>query len=151
MLEILVGAERQLGVGQEAARFGHRVADRFDVHEVVHLLAGDFLFVKRAQDQQRGAVVLEGLRDVDVVAERARADDQRMRQPHPEIGRAQVHHSSLSPPPGMAASNAGTLMPASCEYTRYRRSAAFCDSSTNALYCAGLARSTMRNRDSLRR
>ena len=138
MLEILVRPERHERLGREAGRLGRQVAEALDVQELVHLLAGDFLFVQRAEHQQGGAGVFQRLGDVHFVAERPCADDQRMRQAHPEIGRAEVHYSSFfgsacSLPPGVAASKAGTLTPESCEYTEKRRSAAACDSATNAL------------------
>jgi hypothetical protein len=79
MLEILVRPERQQRFGREAGRLGHRVAEALDVHELVHLLAGDFLFVQRAEHQQGGARVFQCPGDVHLVAERPCADDQRMR------------------------------------------------------------------------
>ncbi len=69
-------------LGREAARLGERVAVALDVEERVHLLAGDFLLVERAQHEQRGAGVFERLDRVEVVAERPGADDQRMGQAH---------------------------------------------------------------------
>ena len=96
MLEVLVGPERQLGLGREAAGLGERIAVALDVEEGVHLLAGDFLFVQRAQHQHRGAGVLERPDAVEIVAERSRADDERMGQPHPEVGGAEVHYFSLA-------------------------------------------------------
>ena len=82
--------------GSEASsRFGERLVVALDVEERVHLLAGDLFFVERAQHQQRGAGVLERPDDVEVVAERPGADDQRMRQAHSEIGGAEIHHFSF--------------------------------------------------------
>ena len=89
------GPSDQFGLGREAARLGERVAVALGVEEGVHLLAGDFLFVQRAQHQQRGAGVLERLDGVEIVAERSGADDQRMGQAHPEIRGAEVHHFSF--------------------------------------------------------
>src|SRR5262249_42298118 len=123
--------------------------------ECVHLRGGNFLLVQRAQYQERRARVFERHHRVEVVAERAGADDQRIRQPHAEVRSTEIHHSSFpsrrspsSPFECPSARMTGTVIPASCWYTAYRRSAAACESLTNALYCAGFARSTLRKRDS---
>src|SRR5262249_58419554 len=97
---------------------GERLAVALVVEERVHLLAGDFFFVERAQHDQRGAGVLEHPDPVQLVAQWPGADDQRMRQPHPEIGGGEIHYVSISS--GFACSSSsfarviGTLMPASC-------------------------------------
>ena len=89
------GPSATIGSGAKRPRLGERIAVAFGVEERVHLLAGDFLFVQRAQHQQRGAGIFERPDGVQIVAERSGADDQRMGQAHPEVRGAEIHHFSL--------------------------------------------------------
>jgi hypothetical protein len=95
MFQVLLGSERQERIGRIRSRLGERFAVAFDVQELVHLLAGDLLFVERAQDQQRRAGVLQRSRGVRIVGERPGAHDQRMGQADPEIRRREIHHFSF--------------------------------------------------------
>src|SRR4029453_17371178 len=120
MLEVLLRSQGQNRFRSITPSLGERIGVALDVEEGVHLLAGNFLFVQRAQDQHRGARILEGLDLVQVIAERPRPDHQRVGQAHSEICGAEVHYFSLASGStfcSSVASNAGTLIPASCEYT----------------------------------
>src|ERR1044071_8159742 len=95
MFQIFVRAERHDLFGRVSPRLRKRIAVALGVEEVVHLLAGDFLLVERAQDQEGSAGVFEGSDGVQIVTERAGADDQRMGQTHAEVAGAEIHHFSL--------------------------------------------------------
>jgi len=95
VLEVFVRPDRHPDRRLEAPRLGERIGVGVDVLDRVELFAGDLFLEQRAQHEHRRAGVLERAHQIEIVAERAGADDERMRQPHPEIGGAEIHYVSM--------------------------------------------------------
>src|SRR5262245_56319459 len=101
-----------------ARGLGKRLVIVLREEEGVHLFADDLLFKHRAQDDSGSAVIFELSGRIKIIGKRPGADDQRVRQAKSQIGRGEIHFSSLpfwlSGDSSSRSLSKATLMPASC-------------------------------------
>ena len=119
VLEVLVGPERQERIGAKAGRLGERLVEASTLTKALAICSPVISSSKSERSTSIAAPASSSALTVSRSSPAVTApDDQRMRQPHPEIGRAEIHRllGRLRRRRLSVASVAitGTVMPASC-------------------------------------